>query len=67
MKKLYKATAVMGIATVVAIMTGFIRAKLGALLLGPSGVGLFSQAMTFVQSGETICGLGIGVGITRYA
>ncbi len=67
MKKLFKTTSVMSLATVAGIITGFFRAKITALLLGPSGVGIFSQAMTFAQSAETVCGLGIGLGVTKYS
>lgn len=67
MRKLYKATIIMGAATFVAMIAGFIRAKFLAVTLGPEGVGIFSQAMTFFQSAETICGLGIGLGVTKYA
>ena len=66
MKKLYKATAIMGVSTFVAMAIGILRAKFLAITLGPSGVGIFSQAITFFQSAETICGLGICLGITKY-
>lgn len=66
LKKLFKATAVMGVSTLVAIIAGLIRAKMLALFLGPSGMGVLSQVLTFTQSAETICGLGIGIGITKY-
>jgi O-antigen/teichoic acid export membrane protein len=66
-RKLYKATVVMGAATFVAMIAGLVRAKFLAVTLGPVGVGIFSQALTFFQSAETICGLGIGLGITKYA
>jgi PST family polysaccharide transporter len=57
----------MGAATFVAMIAGLVRAKFMAVTLGPVGVGIFSQALTFFQSAETICGLGIGLGITKYA
>ena len=66
MKRLYKTTAIMGVSTFAAMLAGLIRAKFLAVTLGPSGVGIFSQAMTFLQSAETICGLGISVGVTKY-
>ncbi|MFC1576703.1 oligosaccharide flippase family protein [Candidatus Omnitrophota bacterium] len=66
MKKLYKATAIMGVSTFVAMAIGILRAKFLAITLGPSGVGIFSQAVTFFQSAETICGLGICLGLTKY-
>ena len=66
MKKFYKATAVMGVSTFVTMLIGFARAKFLAVTLGPDGVGIFSQAVTFFQSAETLCGLGISLGITKY-
>ena len=66
MKKFYKATAVMGLSTFVTMLIGFARAKFLAVSLGPDGVGIFSQAVTFFQSAEAVCGLGIGLGITKY-
>lgn len=56
----------MGLSTFVTMLIGFVRAKFLALSLGPDGVGIFSQATTFFQSAETICGLGISLGITKY-
>ncbi len=56
----------MGLSTFVAMFIGLLRAKFIALTLGPHGTGIFSQAMTFFQSAETICGLGIGIGIVKY-
>ncbi|MDD5438632.1 MAG: oligosaccharide flippase family protein [Candidatus Omnitrophica bacterium] len=66
MRKLYQATTIMGISTVISIAVGLVRAKFLAVSLGPSGVGILAQAMTFVQSAEVICSLGIGLGITKY-
>ncbi len=57
----------MGAATFVAMIAGFVRAKFLAVTLGPEGVGIFSQAMTFFQSVDTVCGLGISLGVTKYA
>ena len=66
MSKLYKATAAMGVSTIVAMAVGVFRAKILALTLGPSGIGIFSQAMTFFQTAEALCGLGISLGVTKY-
>ncbi|MFH1790778.1 MAG: oligosaccharide flippase family protein [Candidatus Omnitrophota bacterium] len=66
MRKLYKATAVMGTATFVAMVAGLLRAKFTAVMLGPSGMGIFAQALTFTQSTEALCGLSISLGITKY-
>lgn len=67
LRKLYKATIIMGASTFVAMIAGLVKAKFLAITLGPVGVGIFSQALTFFQSTETICGLGIGLGVTKYA
>ena len=66
LRKLYKATAVMGVSTFVAMVTGLLRAKFLAVQLGPEGVGIFSQALIFFQSIETISAMGIGLGVTNY-
>lgn len=66
MRKLYKATAIMGVATFTGMIIGVLKAKFTAILLGPAGVGILSQALMFFQSAETVCGLGIGLGITKY-
>lgn len=66
MKKMYKATAVMGFATFVSMAVGVFKAKTLALILGPVGLGIFAQGMTFFLSGETICELGISTGVTKY-
>jgi len=56
----------MGISTFVAMFMGLIKAKFLAVQLGPSGVGIYSQATTFVQSVELVCGLGMVYGVTKY-
>ena len=56
----------MGLSTFVTMLIGFARAKFLAVSLGPDGVGIFSQAVTFFQSVEALCGLGISLGITKY-
>lgn len=66
MKRLVKTAAVMGVATFAGMVTGVLRAKFTAVFLGSAGVGIFAQAMTFFQTAETVCGLGITLGITKY-
>lgn len=66
MFKLVKATAVVSIATVITIIAGLVRAKFTAVTLGPSGVGIFSQALNFQMLFITISTLGIGLGVTKY-
>lgn len=66
MKKLFIATGIIGIASMVNLITGLIRAKFTALTLGPEGVGIFSQASNFIQFLTSFGALGIGVGVNRY-
>jgi len=66
MLKLFKVTTITSIATLTYIMVGVIRAKFTALTLGPSGVGIFSQALNFQQLIITISSLSIGLGVTKY-
>jgi len=66
MRKLFKATFLMGISTVASVAAGFLRAKFTALVLGPSGLGIFSQAVSFFQTSEVVFGLGTGLGVTKY-
>lgn len=66
MKRLFKIAAVMSVATFTGMAVGVLRAKVTAVMLGPAGVGIFSQAVTFFQTVETICGLGIVLGVTKY-
>src|SRR3989338_1663276 len=56
----------MGMATFVVMLVGVVKAKFLAIQLGPLGLGIYSQAVTFFQSADMICGLGIVFGITKY-
>ncbi len=66
MLKLLKATTIVSIVTIANVIVGVIRAKFTAVTLGPSGVGIFSQAFNFQQLVITISSLSIGLGITKY-
>lgn len=66
MLKLFKVTTITSIATLTYILVGVIRAKFTALTLGPSGVGIFSQALNFQQLIITISSLSINLGVTKY-
>lgn len=66
MFKLFKATAIVSIATMTTILVGVVRAKFTAVTLGPSGVGIFSQAFNFQQLAITVSSLSMGLGIAKY-
>ena len=66
MFKLLKATAIVSVATMANIISGLIRAKFTAVTLGPSGVGIFAQAMNFQQFAISVASLSIGLGVVKY-
>lgn len=55
----------MGIASVMNILSGLIKMKVAALLLGPAGVGLIGLYQSFVQTGGAAASLGFGTVGTR--
>lgn len=59
MKRTLRSTGLIGGATVAALIFGLIRAKAFALLLGPSGIGLFGILTTLTSSGAAIVGLNL--------
>jgi len=66
MKNIVKATATVGIATFVGMAVGVVRSKFTALTIGPGGVGIFSQAVNFLQLAVTFSSLCIQLGVTKY-
>ncbi|MDD5423307.1 MAG: hypothetical protein PHT32_07835, partial [Candidatus Omnitrophica bacterium] len=66
MKKMLKATATASSITVSNIFTALVRSKFTAIVLGTSGVGLFSQAFNLMNLSITVASLGIGRGVTKY-
>ncbi|GEM_PF-3868610 len=65
MKQLLKVAFVMGSYSLVSIVVGLVRSKAGALMLGPEGVGLLSQANSFLIFMATLCTFSMGTGITK--
>ena len=65
MKKILRVTSVLGIATIVSLCAGLVRAKFLAWQLGPSGLGIIAQAMMFSAFAMQFCSLNIGTGITK--
>lgn len=65
MRKILKVTSIMGIASLVKIFAGLIRAKFLAWQLGPAGMGLVGQAQMYAAFAVQLCGLNMGIGITK--
>ena len=66
MRRLFVVTGIIGVASLVNLITGLIRAKFTALTLGPEGIGIFSQASYFLQFLTNFGSLGIGLGVNKY-
>ncbi len=65
-KDLVKVFSLTGVSTVVKLITGIIRTKVVALLLGPSGVAIIGQMNDVVMMFLTISNGGITQGVTKY-
>jgi len=65
MRRLVEAAAASGMASVVATLTGFVRVKLYALLLGVAGVGVISQVQNLHNLLSVVAMMGLGFGIAR--
>ena len=65
MRKIAKITSMLGVATLVKIFAGVIRAKFLAWQIGPVGVGVVSQALTYSIFAIQLCSLNICTGITK--
>lgn len=65
MRRLVEAAAASGAASVVATLTGFVRVKLYALLLGVAGVGVISQVQNLHNLLSVVAMMGLGFGIAR--
>jgi PST family polysaccharide transporter len=68
MRQILRASAIMGGSSIATILAGVARAKIIALLLGPSGVGLLGLYRSFITVSSMISGLGISTpGISTIA
>lgn len=54
-----KASAIMGSSSVVTIMAGIVKNKVIALLMGPTGIGLFGLLLAVLTTTSTIAGMGL--------
>lgn len=66
MRKIFASASIMGISTLVSLIVGVVRSKVMAVLLGPMGVGVISQAFSFLTTASTVASLGLGVGIAKF-
>lgn len=66
MKRLFKATVILGGATVIATLVKIVNTKVLAIFLGPSGVGVFYQLVFFMQLMYIFTCFGIRMGVTKY-
>jgi O-antigen/teichoic acid export membrane protein len=64
-RRILKSSFIVGGASVVTILTGLIRTKVLAVLLGPSGVGLFSLYTGIVSAATAVSSMGLGTVGTR--
>lgn len=54
-----KASAIMGSSAIVQIVTGIVKNKLVALLLGPVGIGMFALLQSVLTTASTVAGMGL--------
>lgn len=59
MKESLKASSLMGMSSIVTIITGIIKQKVVAILLGPSGIGLIGMLVSFQNTASMIAGMGV--------
>lgn len=59
LRRTLRSTGIIGGATVAGLVFGLVRAKVFALMLGPSGLGLFGILTTLVSAGVAIAGLNL--------
>jgi antigen flippase len=66
-KSIFRATAILGSASVINIAIGLVSSKVTAVLLGPSGFGLMALLQAVVSLAATVAGLGVQSGLVRAA
>ena len=66
MKSILKATAILGGSSLVTVFTGLVTAKVNAIELGPSGLGLFALLQSVIGIAGIIAGLGLSAAIVRF-
>lgn len=67
-RTILRSSSIMGMASVLNILSSLLKMKVAAVLLGPAGVGLVGLYQNLVQTAATVAGLGFGsVGIRQIA
>lgn len=67
MRKLFQTTIISGSAQIVILITQIVRLKIVAVLIGPVGMGILGNTLTFLSLIENICFLGLHIAFLRYA
>ena len=57
-RTILRSSSIMGVASVLNILSGLVKMKVAALLLGPAGVGLIGIYQNLMQTGSTVASLG---------
>ncbi|MDP2737328.1 MAG: O-antigen translocase [Pseudorhodobacter sp.] len=60
-----RSSSIMAAASVINVLTGLVRMKVAAVLLGPAGVGLYGIYLNLVATAATVAALGSGAVGTR--
>lgn len=60
-----RSSSVMGVASVLSVALGVVRMKAAAVLLGPTGLGLFGMYLNLLQTGAAVASLGLDMAGTR--
>lgn len=66
MRKILKASAVLGVSTFVTLVVGVAKNKILALSLGPVGVGMLAQLNSFLNTANSVTSMGLTQGVTKY-
>jgi len=64
-RRILKSTSITGGSTLVTIFVGIIRTKIVAIILGPSGVGIYGLFQSFIATASTFSGVGIATAASR--
>jgi enterobacterial common antigen flippase len=60
-----RASAIVGIGSIVTILAAIIKNKVFALFVGPAGIGLFALYSSILSTASTLCGMGLSTSGVR--
>lgn len=66
MRTTIRATALLSVGSIVTVLAGLATAKVNALTIGPSGVGLFALLQSVVGMGGIVAGVWLSASIVRF-